>query len=246
MPSKTGFIFFLLKPVLVPYLVSLTAVWEHDDNRHSVLENHGAEVSDSVQQRRLCYDEGVRAPVTLRGQKRKIRPAFYTVLYEWVSMALIRQLLQPSWTDLSPLHVDWTVCRISCGWVWRNMLKHVHLRGRRWCTRHPQCRRSRRRICRFRNRFWSHSRGIVLWVSATLCCSHLRAPDVRIKTRNGLWSHVVVCKLCVTLTWDDRRSAVLLLVFFCNTFVEGPPVFEARESLQKNHRTTAEGKFTFS
>lgn len=77
--KSTRFYFFQLWPVFGQYLVCLTAVWEHDDSRYSVLENHGPEVSHGVWQRRLCYHEGVRAPVTLCGQKRNIHPLFYTV-----------------------------------------------------------------------------------------------------------------------------------------------------------------------
>lgn len=37
--------------------------------------------------------------------------------------------------------------------------------------------------------------------------------------------------MSVELTWDDRGSAVLRLVFFCHADVEGPPVFEGGEML---------------
>lgn len=61
------------------YLVSLTAVREHDDCRYFVLEDHGPEVRRGVRERRLRRDEGLRAPVTLRGQKRNIHHQLYAV-----------------------------------------------------------------------------------------------------------------------------------------------------------------------
>lgn len=114
-------------------------------------------------------------------------------------------------------------------WGWGKRLKYIHLRGRHWCTwRCPRCHRLRT----FRNHHRDRSHGFFLRrVSAILCCSHLRAPDVSVSTCNGTRSHVVAFKKCVALTWDDRWSAILLLVFFCNANVEGPPVFEAGESL---------------
>lgn len=51
------------------YLISLIAVWEHDNSRCSLLVNHEPEVRHSVWQRSLCCDEGVWAPVTLCGQE---------------------------------------------------------------------------------------------------------------------------------------------------------------------------------
>lgn len=52
-----------------------------------------------------------------------------------------------------------------------------------------------------------------------------------VSASNGTRSRVAAFKQRVALTWDDRRSAILHLVFFCNAGVEGPPVFEVGESL---------------